>query len=92
MLNLKTEKTSEEAFYKALLAAETEWKDFKIEEYSATESVNVESLEGTLMLLNNLYRLMFLEEIVKDSARQIVKNSLIEEKMYLATPLLCETE
>ncbi|ELU01890.1 hypothetical protein CAPTEDRAFT_100125 [Capitella teleta] len=46
LLNLKTEKTSENVFYDALRAAEMEWKGMSIMDYTATESTNVQLIPG----------------------------------------------
>ncbi|ELU04490.1 hypothetical protein CAPTEDRAFT_73334, partial [Capitella teleta] len=57
LLSLKTEKTSEHAFYAALKAAEMEWKGLSIEDYTSTESTNVELIPG----LTKNYYLLFVE-------------------------------
>ncbi|ELU08370.1 hypothetical protein CAPTEDRAFT_181851 [Capitella teleta] len=44
LLNIKTEKTSENVFYAALRAAELEWTGVSIVDYTSTESTNVELL------------------------------------------------
>ncbi|ELU01891.1 hypothetical protein CAPTEDRAFT_100183 [Capitella teleta] len=48
LLNLKTEKTSENVFYDALRAAEMEWKGMSIVDYTATESTNVQLIPATI--------------------------------------------
>ena len=46
LLNIKTEKTSENVFFAALKAAEANWNGKFIEDYTTTESINLEGIKG----------------------------------------------